>query len=237
MINLHIRWYIIIISKEAIIMPDFPKRITVTAHTGAENTPDNSIESVKKAIFCGADIFEIDIRFDKDEKPIITHNAPDGNDPSLEEVFAVMAEDGKIMCNLDLKETTNLPEIYRLAEKYGLCERIFYTGVVKQFVDAVKDNTPQIAYYRNIDILLPLKRRTSYITEMVNKVKECGAVGINLHHSGLSHKLVNAFHKEGLLVSVWTVNKKRTMKKIIRMAPDNITSRCPVLLKEMLDDK
>ena len=41
-------------------------------------------------------------------------------------------------------------------------------------------------------------------------------------------------HKNGLEVSLWTANKKREMKKVIKANPDNITTKRPDLLTKLL---
>ncbi|MBR6634179.1 MAG: hypothetical protein IKL41_00960, partial [Clostridia bacterium] len=66
-----------------------------------------------------------------------------------------------------------------------------------------------------------------YLKSLVDKVKANGAIGINFNKNNATKRLVNAFHKNGLLVSIWTVDEKRKMKKIISLSPDNITTRHP----------
>jgi glycerophosphoryl diester phosphodiesterase len=117
------------------------KNFTVTAHTGCEKTPQNSLVSVDKAFASGADIFEVDIRFDKNGIPVLSHDAPKGGEPKLEEVFAKLSKNKNIRCNLDLKCTDNLKEIAVLAKKYDVLDRIFYTGVFEKFVESVKNDT------------------------------------------------------------------------------------------------
>ncbi len=40
--------------------------------------------------------------------------------------------------------------------------------------------------------------------------------------------------ENGLLVSVWTANSPAAMRRCIALAPDNITTRHPDMLREML---
>lgn len=72
------------------------------------------------------------------------------------------------------------------------------------------------------------------MTSLVQKVKNSGAVGINLNKDNVSAMLVETFHDNGLLVSVWTVDKKREMQKVVSYLPDNITTRNPKLLNEII---
>ena len=79
------------------------------------------------------------------------------------------------------------------------------------------------------------KQSDRYLNALVEKVKNSGAVGINFNKNNATKKLVNAFHKTGLLVSIWTVDRKRQMKKIISLSPDNITTRHPDELLEIIE--
>ena len=52
-----------------------------------------------------------------------------------------------------------------------------------------------------------------------------------------SKKMVEIFHKEGLMVSVWTVNKEKDMHKVLPLGCDNITTRQPTKLIEIKNSK
>ena len=206
---------------------------TITAHTGCEKTPQNTIESVQKAFECGADIFEIDINFDKNGTPVLSHDAPKGGEPTVEEVFRIFSENKKIRCNLDIKKTDNLKAVADLAKKYDVLDRVFYTGIHEGFVESAKTDTPEIPYYLNLGVTAKRKHTDEYIDSLVEKVKESGAVGINCNYRNVTPEIVDAFHKNGLLVSIWTIDRKWSMLKFLKMNPDNITTRKPSVLKKI----
>lgn len=216
---------------------NFQGKFTITAHTGCEKTPDNTVEAVLKAFESGADIFEIDIHFDKKGVPVLSHDAPKGGEVGLNEIFVLLKENEKILCNLDIKATDNLKAVYELAEKYDVLDRVFYTGINDGFVERAATDTPEIPYYLNSSVASRRKQSDEYVLELVNKVKNSGAIGINCHFKNMTPKLIEAFHKNGLLVSVWTVNKKWRMPRVMKMAPDNITTRKPVLLKSLSEKR
>ncbi len=210
------------------------EKFTITAHTGCEKTEDNSIESVDKAIECGADIFEVDVSFDQDGNPVLSHNAPCGGEPLLEEVFKKLSKQKNIRCNLDIKFTTNLKEIVSLAKKYDVLDNVFYTGIKDEFVESAKE-TPEIKYYLNVNLIPKRKQTSGYIDSLVEKVRESGAIGINCNYKNATPRLVETFQKSNLLVSLWTVNSKFRMLKVLKMKPDNITTRKPALLREIIE--
>lgn len=207
---------------------------TVTAHSGCENTPDNSIGSVLKAFDSGADIFEIDIRFDENGVPVLSHDAPKGGEVKLDEVFYKMSERKDMLCNLDIKATDGLKAVLLCAKKYDLLDRIFYTGITEAFVESVKKETPEISYYLNTDVASPEDHSSEYISSLVDKVKNSGAIGLNCYFRNVTEKLIEAFHESGLLVSVWTVNEETDMIRMMKMKPDNITTRKPMLLRNKI---
>lgn len=216
---------------------NFTGYFTITAHTGCEKTPQNSLESVDKALKSGAEIFEVDVRFDKNGTPVICHDAPKGGEPLLEDVFKKIKENENILCNLDLKVTDNLKEIVVLAKKYDILDRIFYTGVFEKFVESVKNDTPEIPYYLNLSVLPRRKHTEEYLNSLVDKVKASGAIGINCNYRNVTPELFRLFRENGLLISVWTVDRKSKMAKFSMMKPDNITTRKPSLLRKVYNKK
>lgn len=209
------------------------KNITITAHTGCEKTPANSIESISAGAASGADVVEFDIRFDKNNMPVLSHDEPKGEEVTLEQAFRKLTEYKDLKANIDIKSTANLKEIQRLAEKYNLLDRVFYTGIFEHYVEAVKNDSPKIPYYLNIrDVIKPKKQTHEYLMTLVKKVKDNDAIGINFYYKNASKKLVDAFHDNGLLVSIWTVNRKWNFIRIMKMSPDNITTKKPNLAKK-----
>ena len=52
----------------------FVDGFTITAHTGAFDTPDNTLESVQAAIDNNVDVFEIDVRQRPDSTIVMSHD-------------------------------------------------------------------------------------------------------------------------------------------------------------------
>lgn len=213
-----------------------PEGFTVTAHTGCEGTEENSIEFLNKAVGLGVEIIEFDISFDAEGNPVLAHDKPKGGEVSLEEAFRIVKENPQINVNVDIKETTALDKIEKCAVEQGVLEQIFFTGVKDEFVQAVQEQTENIPYYLNVNVNKRKAADNSYLKEICNKVKESGAIGINFNYKNATKELVDYFHNEGLLVSIWTVDSEKDMHKILTFAPDNITTRNPLKLKEVISE-
>ncbi len=214
-----------------------PQHFTITAHTGCMDTEDNSLESIKKGIENGATVVEFDLYFTKDGKPVLAHDEPTGGEVTLEQAFKYVSEFSDIMVNVDIKTCDALQKVYPLAEKYGIENRIFYTGVKDEFVEAVKNDSPQVKYYLNVDVDSKKADDRDYIITLVNKVKNAGAIGINFNYKVATKELVEVFRENGLLVSIWTVNDEYNMYKILGFEPDNITTRQPEKLYKIMEEK
>ena len=215
-----------------------PQGFTVTAHTGCEGMPDNSLDSIKAGAAAGADIVEIDLHFLPDGTPVLKHDTPSAAEadklPSLDSAFELLAS-MDIRMNVDVKATANLSAVAMLAEKHGVTDRIFFTGVNENFVDAAKNDASCIPYYLNVNVKKSKNTDPAYLNSLVEKVRSCGAVGINMNYKACSTELVSTFRKANLPVSLWTANSKRTMHKCLCFAPDNITTRKPSELISIID--
>lgn len=210
---------------------------TVTAHTGGMGTLDNSVESIEKAIAAEADVVEFDVRFRPDGTPVMAHDAvsSDAEGVPIADALQVLAKDGvSIRVNLDIKETENLAALQSIVKQYGLSERVFCTGVTEEFVPAVRSACPEIPYYLNYAPDTARVKDAEYQEELLAVLRETGAIGINCHYKNASPQLADVLHQNGYLLSVWTVDKENQMLRQLVSGADNITSRNPDLLIELI---
>ena len=209
--------------------------MTITAHSGAFGTPDNSLEYVKKVLEEHCEIFEIDVTFRPDGTPVVIHSGSPKADEGvlLEEVFALTAEDPAIRMNLDLKSVKNLPVVDALLDRFCLTERAFFTGVDAGWAPVVKANSC-LSYYLNADVAPWNRSKKACLLKLADKIASLGAVGINTHYSNCRHAMVEAFREKGMPVSVWTVNDAKNAAKYVALGVDNITTRHPDLVRQAL---
>ena len=210
-----------------------PQGFTVTAHSGCEGTDPNTLSSLEAGFRSGAEIVEFDLHFDEDGNCVLSHDKPqkESTYTTLEEAFRFLADKTTLRANLDLKSTDNMPLVYRLIKKYDLESRVFFTGVNEERVDILRSQCPGISYYLNVSAKLTSKED---IESLLQTVENLGAVGINVHHSEITKKVVDACHKKGLLVSIFTADKPVTLSHVLLFSPDNITTRQPSQLKEIV---
>ena len=215
---------------------NLPDGFTYTAHAGCVNTPDDSLESIDAGVEYNAPIVEIDLNFNDDNVPVLSHSTPIGGEITLDEAFERISKYENLKVNIDVKSTSNLQEVVVLADKYGITDRIFFTGVTLDFVSAVHEACPNIPHYLNVEVLPTKKQSKEYLFSLVQLVKDNGAIGINFNKDSATKELVDIFHENGLLVSIWTVNKEKDIYKILNLAPDNITTRQPDIIMKILEN-
>lgn len=214
-----------------------PDGFTVTAHTGCEGSADNSLESVRAGVEAGAGVVEFDLNFAGDGSPVLTHDSVKGGEVMLAEAFNLLSQYDGLRANMDVKAALNLGAVQTLAEQYGVTDRIFYTGIGSDNVNTVKKDSPNITYYLNVDVDSKRNDDAEYIDSLVKQVTDSGAIGINMNYKSASEVLVKAFHENGLLVSLWTVDKELDMHKMLSLAPDNITTREPKRLMGIIEKR
>lgn len=216
----------------------FVQGFTVTAHTGAFDTPENSMESVQAAIENNVQIIEIDIRQRPDKTLVISHDIVVMNNEGtpLADVFALLQQDDCLI-NLDIKETRTLDPLHDLLVEYNLLSRAFLTGIDQINVNAVKESScADMDYYLNCQPSRIKIFTDDYKVKIIDLLKETGAVGINCNYKYACATLSNLLHENGYKLSVWTVNTKFEMKRMLVTQPDNITTKEYGKLMSVIDN-
>ena len=213
-----------------------PQDFTITAHTGCVDTADNSLESIQYGIDIGADIVEIDLRFDG-KIPVLAHDEKHIKGAvRFDAAMALVAQSPTLQVNIDIKDDAYLEELNPIIDSYELFQRVFFTGVRMDRVPLVKERCPLISFYLNCSFTRKQSKDVDYLTHFANQVADIGALGINLSYKGLTKEVVDVFQNAELLVSVWTVDSNYNLLKILNLAPNNITTRRPDRLVKILQD-
>ena len=209
--------------------------LTVTAHSGAFDTPDNSLAYIKKALAENCDILEMDVTFRPSGAPVIVHDGSpkETEGVPLEEALALIKAHPCAKMNLDLKSVANLPAVDALLAAHGLTDRAFYTGVGTDWAAAVRKGSA-VPYYLNAQAARAEKKDPAGADAFCKRVKALGAIGLNTHYDDMSAVIAAAAHNNGLLVSLWTANNESAMRKCLAMGADNITTRHPDVLRALL---
>lgn len=214
----------------------FVDNFTITAHSGAYGTEMNTVESVKAAIDNGAQIVEVDIRQRPDGTVVMSHDlVVTNNDGNPFEDALALLKDSSIMVNLDIKDTKALNNLHSLLVEYNVLDRAFLTGIETINVKAVKESDcADMDYYLNY---IPSRSKVffdEYRQKLIELLEETGAVGINCNYKYANSQLSTLLHKKGYKLSVWTVDTRRKAKKMLAINPDNITTKQPEMIEDVI---
>lgn len=216
---------------------NLPEGFTVTAHAGANKTKANTIPSLKVALKSGAEIVEFDLNVTENGELTLSHNAPKNNNtPSFEEALLLVKEHDGIRINIDVKTTAQIDKAQEIILKHDMLDRVFYTGIKESFVADVKAKSPEVPYYINCYPTSIEMLSSACCDKMTEHVIELGGIGVNINYMSVTPQLVEACRKKNLLLSIWTINKKSDMKAYLAMGPDNITTKRPTVLKNMISE-
>lgn len=220
----------------------------ITAHSGSDGTPDNSLEFVRYAIALPVDALEIDVRKTSDGKLVLSHDEilPDGSNVlcDLEEVFALVAPtDKKINC--DLKPAGLEKAVMDLAKKYGLLQRLIFSGTVSADIrEELPEVYQNVEIFINCDMLVPeimdrMEARQlpcdDLLKEALRHCQEKGFRVMNLYYRLCTPSVVEAARGLGIGLSAWTVNTEEWIQTLLPHGLHNMTSRKPMLVKRLAE--
>ena len=160
--------------------------------------------------------------------------------PKSKEKEEFVVPDGTVSIRQNaFAEVENLKRLEMPSSVVRIGERAFYKSKVETVI--LSDNIEIIEkssfeHCKELSTVnIPKNIDEIYLLSLVEKVKNAGAVGINFNYKNASKELVEVFRNNGLLVSIWTVDTEFNMYKILSFQPDNITTRHPDKLSEIVN--
>ncbi len=216
-------------------------RTMITAHSGCEGYPDNSLEYVRHALCCGADALEIDVH----PRPggfYISHDPSDAPCPDLGEVFSLVRESG-IKVNCDLKHPGIEYEVLELARSFEMESRLLFSGYVSR--EAMEEPEIRKRTLWNIESAMPefyeqslaeIPFTAAQIREAAEVYLRYGAVAANLYYGFCDEERLSFFREKGIALSVWTVNDEAAARRFLNAGVFNITSRQPTMVRRLRDE-
>ena len=213
------------------------RTVTVVGHRGDPyRVRENTLPSIVSAIERGADAVEVDVRLTKDGVPVLLHDDTLkrlwGHDrplsrlsyeqlreltydgvPTLREAL-IAAGAHRLMLDLPGGNEDSVRTIVGTVRECGAGERVYYcAGSVAMLQVRAADPAAEIAL--TWTSLAPPRR------VLLDAVRP---KWLNYRFGLLSRELTERVHRDGLLVSAWTADTSRTMRKLIFNGVDSITT-------------
>ncbi|MGW2259179.1 glycerophosphodiester phosphodiesterase [Streptomyces sp. NPDC001780] len=207
---------------------------------------ENTIASVRSAREHGADVVEIDVRTTRDGVPVLLHDSSlkrlwghdrrlteltarqvreltDGGVPTLRE--ALRATDGApLMIDLPGATEESVRTVVGVVREGGAAERVRYcAGPGTMLAVRAADGTAEIAM--------------TWTTLAPPRPALLAAVRprwLNYRFGLISAESVARDHRAGLLVSAWTADTRRVMRRLVARGVDSITTNRIDVLSALL---
>ncbi|MCX5331016.1 MULTISPECIES: glycerophosphodiester phosphodiesterase [unclassified Streptomyces] len=214
------------------------QKLTAVAHRGDPyRVRENTLDSLRAALELGADAVEIDVRLTRDGVPVLLHDhtlkrlwehdrplrslssdevrgLTDGGVPTLAEALTV-AEGARLM--LDLPGTPDVKAVRRVVDvvrESGAEDRVYYcAGAPAMLAVRAADPAAEIAL-----------TWTSLAPPRPALLEAVRPRWLNYRFGLVDKALAERVHRDGCLVSVWTPDTVRSMRRLIAAGVDSITT-------------
>ncbi|AVH56213.1 MULTISPECIES: glycerophosphodiester phosphodiesterase [Streptomyces] len=214
------------------------RTVTAVAHRGAPyRDRENTIDSLRAALDLGADAVEIDVRLTRDGVPVLLHdeslkrlwerNRPlrsltadevfeltEGGVPTLADALAATG-DSRVM--IDLPGAVDVGVVRRVVDVVRACgaeERVYYcAGAPAMLAVRAVDHGAEIAL--------------TWTTLAPPRPALLAAVRprwLNYRFSLVDRGLTARVHRDGYLLSAWTPDTRRAMRRLLDLGVDSLTT-------------
>ncbi|WP_030767434.1 glycerophosphodiester phosphodiesterase [Streptomyces sp. NRRL F-2664] len=213
------------------------RSLTAIGHRGDPyRVRENTLPSIRSAFARGADAVEVDVRLTRDGVPVLLHDESLqrlwNHDVRLDEISAAQLKEmtegavptlrdalmvpgaGRLMLDLPGAAPEAVRTVVDLVRECGAGERTFYCAGPGSML-AVRAADPGAEIALTWTTLSPPRR------VLIDAV---APRWLNYRFGLVSRELVDALHRDGLLVSAWTADTRRTMKGLMAAGVDAITT-------------
>ncbi|MER5776010.1 glycerophosphodiester phosphodiesterase [Streptomyces sp. NPDC002039] len=213
------------------------RTLTAVGHRGDPyRVRENTLDSIRSAFARGADAVEIDVRLTRDRVPVVLHDetlqrlwghdvrldavtAPQlkelarGRIPTLREAL-MAAGAGRVMVDLPGADSEAVRTVVDQVRECGARDRTYYCAGPESML-AVRAADPGAEIALTWTTLSPPRR------VLIDAV---APAWLNYRFGLVDRELTDALHRDGLLVSAWTADTKRSMRALIAAGVDSITT-------------
>ncbi|MGB9691155.1 MAG: glycerophosphodiester phosphodiesterase [Candidatus Sumerlaeaceae bacterium] len=148
--------------------------------------------------------------------------------PYLEEVLATLPPGKKLF--IELKgDVSTAAAVVNVLRQHDVTTGIVAISFSLETLSAFKKQLPHVPCYwlRSTIFDLKTQKPMPHVVSWLDQVSAAGLQGIDVHDAGLTQSFVQAAHKRGLEVYVWTVNAPTAAQKLAAMGVDGITTDDP----------
>ncbi|BAJ33023.1 putative glycerophosphoryl diester phosphodiesterase [Kitasatospora setae KM-6054] len=211
---------------------------------------ENTLPAVSAALAAGADAVEVDVQLTRDEVPVLLHDrtlerlwgdqrqigrvtldelaevaSPGLRIPTLAEALQAVAATEGARLMIDLDDSGPAAATWQAVSDLGMADRVAFCGpVVAMLAVRELDADAEISLTWN-RLQLPKQRLLA----------ELGPSYLNPPFGLVDERLVASVHDAGLGLATWTVDLRRTMRRMLALGVDSLTSNRITLLRRTID--
>ncbi|MEU3093655.1 glycerophosphodiester phosphodiesterase [Streptomyces sp. NPDC006967] len=214
------------------------QNVTAVAHRGDPyRVRENTVASLRSALDRGADAVEIDVRLTRDGVPVLLHDGTlkrlwehdrpllslsweevrgvtAGGVPALSDALA--ATDGSRVM-IDLPGTPDVRAARRVVDavrESGARDRVYYcAGAAAMLAVRAADPSAEIAL-----------TRTTLAPPRAGLLEAVRPRWLNYRFGLVDRALADRVHRGGHLLSVWTPDTRRSMRRLLALGADSVTT-------------
>ncbi|MEU6659872.1 glycerophosphodiester phosphodiesterase [Streptomyces sp. NPDC046821] len=213
------------------------RTVTAVAHRGDPyRVRENTLPSLRSALERGADAVEIDVHVTRDGVPVLLHDATlkrlwdhdrplsaltadevreitAGGVPTLAEALAVLAET-RVMVDLPGADARTVRAVLGVIRDSGADDRAYYCAGAQAML-AVRAEDPAAEIALTWTTLAPPRPA---LLEAIRPT------WLNYRFPLVTRDLAERVHYQGLLVSAWTPDTRKSMRRLLDIGVDSITT-------------
>ncbi|MFJ3225206.1 glycerophosphodiester phosphodiesterase [Streptomyces sp. NPDC086783] len=213
------------------------RTVTAVAHRGDPyRVRENTLDSLRSALRRGADAVEIDVRLTRDGVPVLLHDETlerlwehdrpllslssdevrgltAGGVPTLVDALAATG-DGRLMIDLPGADRRTVREVVGVVHACGAEERVYYCAGAPAML-AVRAADPAAEIALTWTTLAPPR------PALLHAVRPRW---LNYRFGLVDRDLVARVHRDGYLLSAWTPDTRRSMRRLLDLGVDSITT-------------
>ncbi|MFI6725284.1 glycerophosphodiester phosphodiesterase [Streptomyces sp. R-74717] len=221
--------------------------VTAVAHRGDPyRVRENTLPSIRSALERGADAVEVDVRVTRDGVPVLLHDSTlerlwghdvrldrltheelteltGGGVPTLRDAL-LAAGTHRVMVDLPGSTDDSVRRIVGEVRGCGAGERAYYCAGPDAML-RVRAADPSAEIALTWTTLAPPR------AALLDAVRPRW---LNYRFGLVDREMTDRLHRDGLLVSAWTADTKRTMRRLVRQGVDSITTNRVDALQRVL---
>ncbi|MFJ9178665.1 glycerophosphodiester phosphodiesterase [Streptomyces sp. NPDC102360] len=225
------------------------RTVTAVAHRGDPyRVRENTLPSLRSALERGADVVEIDVRLTRDAVPVLLHDSTlerlwqherplsalsceevrgltEGGVPTLADALEA-CRDARVMIDLPGADARTVRTVVGAVRDCGAEERVYYcAGAETMLKVRAADASAELAL--TWTSLAP--PRPAVLAALTPR-------WLNYRFPLVTRELAARVHRDGYLLSAWTPDTKRSMRRLLDIGVDSITTNRVDVLTSLRDD-